>query len=55
MDHFARSLYNSGGNGNNEIITQKQKRKKGLSKKTTCLQGRLAEWLSGHVAEINFG
>ena len=28
----------------------------GLSKKTTCLQGRVAEWPSGHVAEMfNFG
>ena len=27
----------------------------GLSKKSTCLQGRVAEWPSGRVAEINFG
>ena len=27
----------------------------GLSKKTTCLRGRVAEWPSGRVAEINFG
>ena len=27
----------------------------GLSKKVTCLQGRVAEWLRGRVAEINFG
>ena len=29
--------------------------KKGLSKKETCLRGRVAEWPSGRVAEINFG
>ena len=28
---------------------------KGLSKKATCLRGRVAEWLCGRVAEINFG
>ena len=28
---------------------------KGLSKKATCLRGRVAEWPCGRVAEINFG
>ena len=27
----------------------------GLSKKVTCLRGRVAEWPSGRVAKINFG
>ena len=27
----------------------------GLSKKETCLRGRVAEWPSGRVAKINFG
>ena len=29
--------------------------KRGLSKKATCLLGRVAEWPRGRVAEINFG
>ena len=28
--------------------------KLGLSKKATCLRGRVGEWPSGRVAEINF-
>ena len=56
--HEESKKYKHGETGTKNLQTERKKdkaRKKGLSIKETCLRGRVAEWPSSCVAEINLG